>query len=421
MGTAQKQDIFDFPPIRSQAIRDVCAATKWNDSLVFTCDNNHGGVGHVRNSILNCVRYAMAAGGSLVLPNIALRDDDEMGEAHADPETEEMGEEHGSLDRRHGGGRQGMDYFFDKNHFVESMRQSCPEMPLIREMGQTVTDRRKGLLPESLFMNLPTAGLEHPEEWPAKLAKWIDSEMSHESPEEPIIIDLEQSFLHYPTHSDGHGFAHSFGNILKFRPDTRKLATKMLREMESWYRMEFNESAAIYNPSFFAAHLGTEDPYQTRRRELSERELQSRHEVDVLYSHYQAQASAYIDRATTLKLKTIYVASGNLGDVHKLTTEAANHNLEVTHKEELLKGQDLDILDALRWDQRALVDYLVALKAQEFGGVGHSPFSWQIAMTRHEAGNKEKGTLEREVYADGLSTLYGVRYDYVESSFCMWS
>lgn len=410
LGAVQKTDVFDFPPVKSQAIRDVCMSTKWNESLVFTCDNNHGGVGHVRNSILNCVRYAMAAGGSLVLPSIALREDDEMGETHASPEQEDMGEEHSHLDRRHGYGRQGLEYMFDKTHFVESMRLSCPEMPLIRHMDETITDRRRGLLPESLFENVPTSGLEHPEEWPARLETWIEETMGHSPQEEPIIIDLEQSFLHYPTHSDGHGFAHSFGNILKFRPDVRRLATKVLHQMSDWYELDFNYSEPILKPSFFGAHLGTESPY-----------LETRHTSDVLYSHFQAQASAYINQATSLHLKTMYVASGNVEEVHKLGLQAAEYNIGVTHKEDLLKGKDLDQLDTLRWDQRALVDYLVVLKAQEFGGVGHSPFSWQIAMTRHEAGNKEKGTLEREIYSDGLSTLYGVKYDYVESSFCMWS
>jgi hypothetical protein len=411
LGVVQKTDVFDFPPVKSQAIRDVCASTKWNSSLVFTCDNNHGGIGHVRNSILNCVRYAMAAGGSLVLPSIALREDDEMGETHANGEKEEeMGEMSSHFERRHGYGRQGIEYMFDKTHFVESMRLSCPEMPLIRHMEETITDRRRALLPESIFPNVPTSGIEHPEEWPKRLEAWIEGSMSHTPAEEPIIIDLEQSFLHYPTHSDGHEFAHSFGNILKFRPDVRKIATKVLRQMADWYDMNLNLSQPILVPSFFGAHLNTESPF-----------LEARHNTDVLYSHYEAQASAYLELASHLHLKVMYVASGNVADVHKLSVQATEYDISVTHKEDLLKGADLEQLDALRWDQRALVDYLVVLKAQEFGGVGHSPFSWQIAMTRHEAGNKEKGTLEREVYADGLSTLYGVRYDYVESSFCMWS
>lgn len=411
MGVIQKTDVFDFPPIKSQAIRDVCASMEWNSSLVFTCDNNHGGIGHVRNSILSCVRYAIAAGGSLVIPSIALREDDEMGPTHAENHDEmEENHSHAHVDKRHGYGRKGMEYMFDKNHFVESMRLSCPEMPLIRHMEETITDRRRGLLPETLFEYVPTSGLEHPEEFHPRLHAWIDTVMNPYPQEEPIIIDLEQSFLHYPTHSDGHGFAHSFGNILKFRKDVRVLATKTLHQMNDWYDMHMNISSNIIAPSYFGVHLNTENPYSTKR-----------HQSDVLYSHFQAQSSAYLEKASADHMKLMYVASGNVQEVHQLALQSGAYEVAVTHKEDLLKGADMEQLEALRWDQRALVDYLVLLKAQEFGGVGHSPFSWQVAMTRHEAGDKSKGILEREIYSDGLSTLYGVRYDYVESSFCMWS
>jgi hypothetical protein len=409
MGVTQRMDVFNFPPVKSQAIRDVCATTDWNSSLVFTCDNNHGGIGHVRNSILNCVRYAMAAGGSLVMPSIALREDDEMGSTHVE-DHDEMEETHSHIDKRHGYGRQGMEYMFDKNHFVESLRLSCPEMTLIRDMEGSITDRRRGLLPESLFQNVPTSGIEHPDQWPMKLDAWIDKNMARYPKEEPIIIDLEQSFLHYPTDSDGHAFAHSFGNILKFRSDVRRLATKILHEMADWYEMPMNLSQPIIVPSYFAAHLDTASPY-----------LEERHVTDPLYSHFQAQTSAYLEHASSAHLKLMYVASGNVQDIHKLSLQAADFGVSVTHKEDLLKGSDFEQMEGLRWDQRALVDYLVLLKAQEFAGVGHSPFSWQVAMTRHEHGDKSRGKLEREVYTDGLSTLYGVRYDYVESSFCMWS
>jgi len=79
----------------------------------------------------------------------------------------------------------------------------------------------------------------------------------------------------------------------------------------------------------------------------------------------------------------------------------------------------MDALERLRWDQRALVDYLVLLKAQDFAGVGHSSFSWQVVMTRHEGGDKAKGILESDVWNNGLSTLYSVQSSYVESSECI--
>jgi hypothetical protein len=402
--STKEADILDFPPMDSQAVRDMCSMQEWNSSLVFTCDNNHGGLGHIRNSILNCVRYAIGAGGSLVLPSIAARGHDELDD---EPHVE----------RRHGIPRQGLEYMFDKNHFADSLRKSCPELVLIRHMEPVETPRRRGLLPENLFEDIPTTGLKQPEEWPIRLNTWIDKYISKENQKEPIIIDLEQSFLHYPTNTDGKDVAHTFGNILKFRPDTRRLATKTLMKLSDWYDLPMDLSSTIINPSFFGAHLGLEDPFQQPNRKAK------RHS-DVLYSHYEAQSTAYLKQAFSAKTQIMYVASGDLGDIHKLGLEATTYNIAVTHKEDLLKDKDAEELEALNWDQRAMVDYLVLLKAQEFAGVGHSSFSWNIALKREQEMeiDGDLGTLEEktQAWSDGLSTLYGVRKSYVESSGCMW-
>lgn len=402
--STSENDAFDFPLLDSWELREICGTTDWNSSLVFTCDNNHGGIGHVRNSILNCVRYAIGAGGSLVLPSIALRDMDEM-----DPRPERV-----EVQPRHGPGRKGMEYMFDKNHFVDSLRKSCPELVLIRHMEQTTSNRRRGLLPESLFENIPASGIERPEEWPDRLSVWIDKYMAKVPEEEPVIVDLEQSFLHYPTHSDGHALAHTFGHILKLRPDIRRLATTVLKELAQWHELQsFNLSAPIINPSFIGVHLGTGDPFAPVER---------RHEVhDIAYSHYAAQAAAYIEQATTSKIPIMYVASGNLPEIKKLAVEAGEWNVAVTYKEDLLQGKWKEELDRLKWDERALVDYLVLLKGQEFAGVGHSSFSWNVMMKRHESAAWVKAALnEPGIYTDGLSRLYGVKDSYVESSGCMW-
>ncbi|KAF8847294.1 hypothetical protein BDZ45DRAFT_637205 [Acephala macrosclerotiorum] len=398
--SVKEADVFDFPPVDSQAMRDMCAKQEWNSTLVFTCDENHGGVGHVRNSILNCVRYAIGAGGALVLPTIAPRGHDELDAAL-------------EIERRHGIPRQGMEYMFDKNHFADSLRKSCPELNLIRKMEPVETPRRRGLTPENLFVDIPASGIKKPEEWPVRLAAWIDAYMSKENQKEPIIIDLMQSFLHYPIHSDGHGVAHTFGNILKFRPDVRRIATRTLMKMSDWYDLPMNLSESVINPSFFGAHLGTENPFAEEKR----------HNSDVVYSHYQAQSTAYLKQAFSAKTQVMYVSSGNLAEVHHLGLQAEEYNIAVTHKEDLLKGEDGEELDKLSWDQRALIDYLVLTKAQEFAGVGHSSFSWNIALKRHETIDHSLGSLDEptETWSDGLSTLYGVRKSYVESSGCMWA
>lgn len=49
---------FDPAPIKK-----VCDRTQWHAGLIFTCTPPQGGIGNVRNVFLNCIRYAMEAGG----------------------------------------------------------------------------------------------------------------------------------------------------------------------------------------------------------------------------------------------------------------------------------------------------------------------------------------------------------------------
>lgn len=408
-----KADAFNFPPIHSEAMRAVCEKTEWNSSLVFTCDNNHGGVGHVRNSILNCVRYAIGAGGALVMPNIALREVEGMDMDH----EHESADEHGhNLGRRHGPGRKGMDYMFDTQHFEDSLRISCPELKLIDHLEPSANSRRRGLQPESLFATPPTTGIEHPEEWQVKLYTWIDRWMTH-SHSSPIIVDLEQSFLQYPTHSDGHEFAHEFGGIMKFRPDVRKLATVVLRNMIKEYDLHIDLSQEMFEASFLGVHVRTEEDYMM---------MEKRHAVDAPYTHLEPQAHSYLAQASNSNLQLLYAASGNISAIQQLDDEAITQNMAVTSKYDLLTGKDRYQLDALKWDQRALVDYLVLLKASDFAGVGHSSFSWNVALKRHEM-SRRKGSLggghesqRWKEWSDGISSLYGVIEGYVASSGCMW-
>jgi hypothetical protein len=355
---------------------------------------------------LNCVRYAISAGASLVLPNIALREDDDW----------DMMEPDDHHRKRHGPGRKGIEYMFDKPHFIHSLRHSCPELKLIDEMEQYSGGRRRALLPENLETSHPTTGLEHPELWRSKFNHWIENIIPHYPQSEPIVVDLEQSLLSWPTHFDGHAFTHSFGRILKFRPDTRRLATKTLKQLGHWYDLPLNLSAPIMPNSFLAAHLTTENPF------MEIRGIGKRH-GDVTYSHYKAQSETYLASAQAFNLSIIYVASGNLSDIHRMLPEAKAMGLHVTHKEDLLKGDDREELESLRWDQQALVDFLVAERAQEFVGVGHSMFSWNVALRRHEWA-QAKGLLEGQqpdgIWGDGASGLFGVRKGYVESSRCMW-
>jgi hypothetical protein len=46
-----------------QALNELCSKTNWTEGLIFSCHGLEGGLGNVRNIFLNCIRYAIEAGG----------------------------------------------------------------------------------------------------------------------------------------------------------------------------------------------------------------------------------------------------------------------------------------------------------------------------------------------------------------------
>jgi hypothetical protein len=54
-------------PIDNGALVELCKRKVWTPGLIFNCEAPQGGVGNVRNVFLNCIRYAIEAGGTLLL------------------------------------------------------------------------------------------------------------------------------------------------------------------------------------------------------------------------------------------------------------------------------------------------------------------------------------------------------------------
>ena len=97
--------------------------------------------------------------------------------------------------------------------------------------------------------------------------------------------------------------------------------------------------------------------------------------------------------------------------------------VNVTSKAALPTGADLDELNALLWDQQALVDYEVLLKCSRFGGFTKSSHSRNIAIRRNLVGqewNRIEGVEVRKdpykilqeeeevAFDDGLTRLGGM-------------
>ena len=393
--TATSIDIFAFPPVDSSSLKSVCDDTQWNASMVFTCDNNVGGVGNIRNSILNCVRYTISAGAALVIPQIIIRDTSD-------------------ISRIRTGQRTSMDYMFDVAHFVQSLRLSCPQLHLY-EKAEDIPNRPDqrhliALMPESLIEKAPKTGLQHPEEWRSTFHTWVSQ---FESPYETRVVELARSYLQYPIYSDGEDFALSFGSILKFRADTRILATAVLRRLSQTFNLglESQWQEPILRDAFFGAHLRTEKDAK-----------EGWPAGDWKYSRYDMQSKLYLSQALDTQSSIIYVASGDPSEVSLFTRDAASINATVTTKSLLLTGTEKGQLEALTWDQQGLVDFLVMLKASNFAGVGHSSFAWNIALKRHASlkGNGQDHLKGPQLLSDEISQVYGLPRSYPEYASCLW-
>lgn len=406
-GLKSSPNAFPDQSLGQEAINAVCNRAGWNESLIFTCNESYGGVGNIRNSILHCIRYAIQAGASLVLPRIVLRSPTDIGTI----ETGQTGD---------------FTYMFDRPHFLESMQLYCPQLKIhdtIEDAKGVLADSESStwsLKPESLVVGgVPRTGIPDPSAWRGQFYTWLDGQIRAEGKKSIpniVVVNLQRSYMTYPIYSDGEVFALTFASVLQFRNDTCALANKVLRSLVQRFSLDVDLQDDILPNAFFGVHLRTEAD--------SKKAWESAGDY-WFYSHYRNQIKVYLDQAPRSNPAAIYVASGDLAEAARFAADAAKvpppHNYPVVSKEDLLGGADLDELHALTFDQQALVDYLVLLKASDFAGVAHSSFAWSIALKRHQFSKKRGEFLDApEMLDDDLSKLYGTVKDFEDYPKVLW-
>jgi hypothetical protein len=345
------------------------------------------------------MRYAISAGASVVIPSIVVRNSSDISKIRTGEKTD-------------------LSYMFDVQHFLDSMRLSCPSMKIypsinhVKNFEKTSARNIISLIPESLVEEVPKTGLSNPSAWRGQFYTWLEQFSSTEVTG-PMIVNLGRSYLTYPIYSDGESFAVTFGSILKFRSDIRVLATKTLQALSETHSLSLDLTKKIIPNAFFGAHLRTEKDA-----------VEGWPAPDWLYSRYETQSRLYLAQVPRSNSSLIYVASGDLNEVAKFALDASNSpgNLTVTTKFNLLKEKDLEELQALKWDQQGLVDFLVMLKASDFAGIGHSSFAWNVALKRHEfvkQNDRERGP--EILLGDELNRIYGDMRSYEpEYAACLW-
>lgn len=396
----------EFPtPIDYAPLREVCSRyppATFRPGLLFTCEGQHGGIGMVRNQILRCVRYAMSAGAALVVPSMALRNAKDITDIETATEVP-------------------LDYLFDRDAFVAHLSEGCPAMRLYdRPEDLPSYDRR--LRPGGLDVDLvgdqfepdhPPSGLRQPREWRAFFDAWLASQgLGDVRPDAPLHVKLGQSFLEYPALDDGPAFYREFGKVLSFRADARRLAAKVLWELDARHALGLDPSRAVTPGAYYGAHL-----------RLEQDAVWAWPPEEWRFSRTEEQFAAQFANIARAGLGVVYVASGDMGVVGHFAAglranmsmggAAAGRNVTVVTKHDLLLGDDRARLDAMTFDQQALVDFLVMFKASAFMGVAHSSFPWNVALRRHELSRYGNFANEgSDLLRDEYSIIMGMAADY---------
>jgi hypothetical protein len=175
------------------------------------------------------------------------------------------------------------------------------------------------------------------------------------------------------------------------------------------YQLNVDTRQVIFKNGYFGVHLRTE-------RDSQQGWPPSKYE----YSKYETQSTFYLEQAVASKLSVIYVASGDASQLSRFSEDAKAYNLNVTTKQELLQGEDRQQLEAMTFDQQALVDWLVLLKSSQFAGVGHSSFAWNIALWRHMFADWKDHLRGPQLMSDDISQIYGTVNQYREYGCCLW-
>lgn len=389
-------DVLDAPYI-GWPLKRVCEEVEPVEGVVWVCDKNWGGMGNIRNFILNCLRYGIEAGATgLVMPEIHLRDEEDITD-YITPLKAPFG------------------YMFDEAHFRTAMGDNCPHITIYNSTRDvpyfdpvTTAATTGGLaIPEidpRTVVNVPqkcdaaetdrhvdrfgdrfraymrtgnttgltgtTTLLQSPSFTAPRLFRMVDKD---KRPALPVMWA-------WPVHRDGAEFANTFGSLLKFNPRLMRLGRRALEGMREFSRTIGDEEA-----EFVKRGAGGSREHEGREGKFLGVHLRSEIDAEKFWPTYAEQREAYLRKAAEKNLTSVaYVACGDAGQIARFGRDAqAQLGMTVVSKTDVLAGADLAELESLTWDQQAIVDFIVLAGSDYFVGNSRSSFSIFLAQRRH--------------------------------------
>lgn len=421
-------------PFNNTALQNLCLSKKWIQGLHFKCAPAFGGVGNVRNIVLTCVRYAIEAGATTILvPEITARGAD--------------------LIHLETGNNLPFTYMFDLDIFKTSLTTACPQIRVVSEEADleefpSLADHTSPLTPKDLGNEFKVERVvDFPEVWREKFDTWLEQYGAPKgfSASNPLLVSLTPAFFEFPIMYDAPDFIATFGRIVEFNPEIRRLSAEVLYALDRKYTLGINASqTGIPEPKkYFGAHLRTDADA-----------------IVAKFANYDEQSKAYLKGAKAHGLSFIYLASGSTPDIKRFTADAKKKRISVTTKYALLEGEPefanaLEEMKKLSWDQQALIDFAILLRSSHFGGTWASSFAYNIVFKRHVVVNngtwvhselalaakrdpkpekqleqrwfgigdseeKRKKLQKGECYKDSISTIYGTPTMGIWFELSMW-
>lgn len=414
-------------PLDGAGLAALCASRTWfpdDKAVIVSCDPVAGGPGAVKNGQMNCIRFAIEVGGEA--DHFPIRLPLSFGGfpscvpmymatcSHKTPPLAQL-----VLPRMHTrhpaditnlrGGQQskgvGIDYMFNMAHLVDALAVHCPQLrvhtsldalydrpSLLKPLPVTVEQLAIGSDPQTITIDgIQTTILGEPAALRGRLLALMNKKLA-DPPARihwPVRANLAVSQFTFPAAADGVAFRRDFGRLFRVRDDARALAASALWNLAAHHNASWlspfpssgGDGDGVADDGFLAVHLRTEKDAMASGVFPGYDD-----QTGYIFNYLQALPPPPGWRAGERRL--VYLATG-LGaaddDVRRFRERAAELNATVVLKRDLLDGGELGVLNQLTWDQRALVDYEILLRAGRVLGSVESCFAWDVALRRAEA------------------------------------
>lgn len=323
-----------------------------------------------------------------------------------------------------------LDYMFDTQLFYDTLRADCPQLRIVNESDPALRVPPKSeavaLDPKALQPTLWDYLLTSPELWRPSLDLWlaefvVKPRAQMFTAESPVRLSLNDGVqFSWPTAHDGPDFKRDWGLAARFPRDVRALAARVLYRLYQATGCR-QDPATVARGCFLGVHIRTEDDaaveqwdsYETQLLHVREQLLT--HGLSVLYVATGKRSDVERLRRDVADIRVLVPASDDDGDDDdkKKKTAAAGlpvlSAVRVLEKWDLVDDDDLMRMDELTWDQAAVVDFEVMLRAGRFAGIWESSWTWMIALTRHLHAPEVDPYQGLVTYEDGLSIIYGAK------------